>query len=142
MTNHLRQNYLPVITWMSKGCCGRWPINALPSTRVLSPMKTVHASLMIDFSRCVQTGQVGTRRFLRGSAYGALLALENEAGVSQLKSEISTMCIAGSRKAVRIDASYLVDDCTCLSALSVTGLLTGTIFTTTTSCVTHGTETK
>lgn len=68
------------------------------------------AYLMIDFSplRHPDADPPGWED-LHGSAYGALLALENEAGISNLKSDISTLRIAGGHKAWRIEARYLLD---------------------------------
>lgn len=67
------------------------------------------ACLMIDFSplRANETGP--DLNDLYRSAYGALLALENEAGISDLESDISKVPISGGHKAWRIEADYLLD---------------------------------
>ncbi|OEU62577.1 MAG: hypothetical protein BA870_03885 [Desulfuromonadales bacterium C00003094] len=67
------------------------------------------ACLMIDFSSRRQGKTDPTLAELKGSAYGALLALANEEGVADLESRISTSAIAGSSRACRVEASYLLD---------------------------------
>jgi hypothetical protein len=67
------------------------------------------AYLMIDFSsrRQEKTGQ--TRGELQASAHGALLALANEEGVTNLESRITSSSIVGSSNACRVEARYLLD---------------------------------
>ena len=67
------------------------------------------AVLMVDFSLQQPDTEAPTMAELRGSAYGALLALENEAGVSGLESRFATIRIAGGKKACRVEARYLLD---------------------------------
>jgi len=68
------------------------------------------ACLMIDFSSRRQGKTDPTRAELKESAYGALLALANEEGVTDLESRIATTAIAGSSRACRVEASYLLDE--------------------------------
>jgi hypothetical protein len=67
------------------------------------------ACLMIDFSSRRQGNTDPTRAELKESAYGSLLALANEEGVTDLESRIGTAAIAGSSRACRVEASYLLD---------------------------------
>lgn len=71
--------------------------------------ETSNAYLMIDFSPLRQPDADPSWDDLYGSAYGALLALENEAGISHLESDISALRVAGGHKAWRIEARYLLD---------------------------------
>jgi hypothetical protein len=67
------------------------------------------ACLMIDFSSRRQGRTAPTRAELKASAHGALLALANEEGVTDLKSRISTSAIAGSSRGCRVEATYFLN---------------------------------
>ncbi len=67
------------------------------------------AYLMIDFSLRRQGKADPTRAELQASAHGALLALENEEGITDLESRIAPSSIAGPPKTCKIEARYLLD---------------------------------
>ncbi len=66
------------------------------------------ACLMIDFSSRRQGKTDPTRAELKASAYGALLALANEEGVTDLEYQMAPSFIAGPSKAQRVEAHYLL----------------------------------
>ena len=67
------------------------------------------ACLMIDFSSRRQGKTAPTRAELKASARGALLALANEGGVTDLKSRIATSVLAGSSRVCRVEATYFLN---------------------------------
>lgn len=67
------------------------------------------ALLMIDFSLRREAKHVPTQSALRASAYGSVLALENEQGVAQLESRIGSLRIDGGSRASKVEAKYSLD---------------------------------
>ncbi len=67
------------------------------------------AWLMIDFSLRRESRNAPTLSELRASAYGSLLALENEEGVADLESRIGSLSIDGGSRASKIEANYCLD---------------------------------
>lgn len=67
------------------------------------------AWLMVDFSLRGEGNKAPTLSELRASAYGSLLALQNEEGVTGLKSRVGSFSIDGASRASRVEASYYLD---------------------------------
>ncbi len=67
------------------------------------------ALLMIDFSSRRERESAPALSDLQASAYGSLIALENEEGVTDLKSHIDSLAIQGGSRASRVKASYFLD---------------------------------
>lgn len=67
------------------------------------------AWLMIDFSLRRESKDAPTLSELRASTYGSLMALENEEGVTDLKSKIGSLWIEGGSRASKIEANYYLD---------------------------------
>lgn len=67
------------------------------------------AWLMVDFSLRRESKKAPTLSELRASAYGSLLALQNEEGVTGLESRIGSFSIDGASKASKVEARYYLD---------------------------------
>lgn len=67
------------------------------------------ALLMIDFSLRRESKNDYTLSDLEASAYGSLLALENEEGVTALRSRVDSLAIVGGSRASKVEANYSLD---------------------------------
>jgi hypothetical protein len=67
------------------------------------------ALLMIDFSLRRENKDAPTLSELQASAHGSLLVLENEEGVTDLKSRIGSLTIDGGSRASKMEATYSLD---------------------------------
>lgn len=109
MTDHLRQELSAAGHSMDEHRLLRFARQRLSVNEGFVANAASDAYLMIDFSPRRQTETDPSWADLQGSAHGALLALENEPGISNLESDISAMRLAGGIKACRVEARYLLD---------------------------------
>lgn len=109
MTDHLRQEVVAVAPEISEEQLLLLAQKRLAVNEGYVFNQHSGACLMIDFSSRRQGIADPTRAELKESAYGALLALANEEGVTDLETRITSSYIAGPAKACKVEARYLLE---------------------------------